>query len=110
MTRIAHVSTGDLAAQNIAALIAGRLDERQIIVDDCLAYGPLRDVHTAAGLARRIVANQDEGARRLSFRVGKDRLAGLNTPEAIRVQWMMQMAKFCSEPDPACLRTPPKLT
>jgi hypothetical protein len=53
MTRIAHVSTGDLAAQNIAALIAGRLDERQIIVDDCLAYGPLRDVHTAAGLAAR---------------------------------------------------------
>jgi len=49
MTRIAHVSTGDLAAQKIAALIAGRLDERQIIVDDCLAYGPLRDLHTAAG-------------------------------------------------------------
>ena len=49
MTRTAHVSTGDLAAQNIAALIAGRPDERQIIVDDGLAYGPLRDVHTAAG-------------------------------------------------------------
>jgi len=40
---------GDLAAQNIGALIAGRPDERQIIVDDCLAYGPLRDLHTAAG-------------------------------------------------------------
>ena len=49
MTRIAHVSMGDLAAQNIAALIAGRPDERQIIVDDCLAYGPLRDLHTAVG-------------------------------------------------------------
>ena len=66
MTRIAHVSTGDLAAQNIAALIAGRPDERQIIVDDGLAYGPLRDLHTAAGRAARIakgvqVANQEEG-------------------------------------------------
>ncbi len=47
------MSTGDLAAQNIAALIAGRPDERQIIVDDCMAYGPLRDLHTAAGRAAR---------------------------------------------------------
>jgi hypothetical protein len=53
MTKIAHVSTGDLAAQNIAALIAGRPDERQIIVDDGLAYGPLRDLHTAASLDAR---------------------------------------------------------
>ena len=53
MTRIAHVSMGDLAAQNIAALIAGRPDERQIILDDCLAYGPLRDLHTKAGGAAR---------------------------------------------------------
>jgi len=53
MTKIAHVSTGDLAAQNIAALIAGRPDERQIIVDDCLTYGPLRDLHTAAGIKAR---------------------------------------------------------
>ena len=49
MTRIAHVSIGDLAAQNIAALIAGKPDERQIILEDWLAYGPLRDLHTAAG-------------------------------------------------------------
>ena len=53
MTRIAHVSMGDLAAQNIAALIAGKPDERQIIVDDGLAYGPLRDLHTEAGRAAR---------------------------------------------------------
>ena len=53
MTRIAHVSMGDLAAQNIAALIAGKPDERQIIVEDCLAYGPLRDLHTAAGIDAR---------------------------------------------------------
>jgi len=53
MIKIAHVSMGDLAAQNIAALIAGRPDERQIIVDDCLAYGPLRDLHTEAGRVAR---------------------------------------------------------
>ena len=53
MNRIAHVSMGDLAAQNIAALIAGKPDERQIIVEDCLAYGPLRDLHIAAGLDAR---------------------------------------------------------
>ena len=53
MTRIAHVSMGDLAAQNIAALIAGRTYERQIIVEDGLAYGPLRDLHTEAGRAAR---------------------------------------------------------
>ena len=53
MTKIAHVSMGDLAAQNIAALIAGKPDERQIIVEDCLAYGPLRDLHTAAGIKSR---------------------------------------------------------
>ena len=53
MTGIAHVSMGGLATQNIAALIAGRPDERQIIVDDCLAYGPLRDLHTTAGLDAR---------------------------------------------------------
>ena len=53
MTRIAHVSMGDLAAQNIAALIADRPEERQIIVEDCLAYGPLLDLHTAAGLDAR---------------------------------------------------------
>ena len=53
MTETAHVSMGGLAAQNIAALIAGRPDERQIIVEDCLAYGPLRDLHTAAGLDAR---------------------------------------------------------
>ena len=53
MTRIAHVSMGDLAAQTIAALIAGRPDERQIIMEDCLAYGPLRDLHTEAGRAAR---------------------------------------------------------
>ena len=53
MTGIAHVSMGGLAAQNIAALIAGRPDERQIIVEDCLAYGPLRELHTAAGLDAR---------------------------------------------------------
>ena len=44
---------GDLAAQNIAALIAGRPHERQIIVEDGLAYGPLRDLHTEAGRAAR---------------------------------------------------------
>jgi hypothetical protein len=54
MTKIAHVSMGGLAAQTIAALIAGRPDERQIIVEDCLAYGPLRHLHTAAGLAARV--------------------------------------------------------
>ena len=53
MSGIAHVSMGGLAAQNIAALIAGRSAERQIIVEDCLAYGPLRDLHTAAGLDAR---------------------------------------------------------
>jgi len=54
MTKIAHASMGGLAAQTIAALIAGRPDERQIIVEDCLAYGPLRHLHTAAGLAARV--------------------------------------------------------
>ena len=53
MTGIAHVSMGGLAAQKVAALIAGRPAERQIIVEDCLAYGPLRDLHTAAGLDAR---------------------------------------------------------
>ncbi len=53
MTRIAHVSMDDLAAQNIAALIAGRPDEGQITVNDCLAYGPLRDLHMEAGRAAR---------------------------------------------------------
>jgi len=54
MTGIAHVSMGGLAAQTIAALIAGRPAERQIIVEDCLACGPLRDLHTAPGLAARV--------------------------------------------------------
>jgi len=54
MTGIAHVSMGGLAAQTIAALMAGRSDARQIIVEDCLAYGPLRDLHTAAGLDARV--------------------------------------------------------
>ena len=53
MTGIAHVSMGGLAAQKVAALIAGRPAERQIIVEDCLAYGPLRELHTAAGINAR---------------------------------------------------------
>ena len=53
MTGIAHVSMGGIAAQTIAALIAGRSGERQIIVEVCLAYGPLRNLHTAVGLDAR---------------------------------------------------------
>ena len=93
MTRIAHVSMGNLAAQNIAALIVGRPDERQIIVDDCLAYGPLRDLHTAAGLAARAASldRMFEAADCEEAPQGCERHPGLSNrapgPEEITMIW-----------------------
>ena len=53
MTRLTHISMGGTAAQSIAALIENKPDERQAVVQDCLNYGPLRDLHIPAGLATR---------------------------------------------------------
>jgi len=98
MTRIAHVSMGDLAAQNIAALIAGRPDERQIIVDDCFAYGPLRELRTAAGLdARAAWLNQmfkaadcEEAAQDFEKHLGLANLEQAPKPDEIALIWCGQ--------------------
>ena len=98
MTKIAHVSMGDLAAQNIAALIAGKPAERQIIVEDCLAYGPLRDLHTVEGLAGRAAwlnhmfkaADCEEEQQDLETHPGLANLTQAPDPDEIALIWCGQ--------------------
>lgn len=98
MTRIAHVSVGDLAAQNIAALIAGKPDERQIIVEDCLVYGPLLDLHRVEGLAARAAwlnhmfksADCEEEQQYLKTHPGLANLTQAPDPDEIALIWCGQ--------------------
>ena len=101
MTRIAHLSMGELAAQNIAALIAGKRDERQIIVEDCLAYGPLRDLHTPAGLDARAAwldrmfeaADCEDAPQDRETHPSLANLAHAPDPDEITISWCGQIGR-----------------
>ncbi len=95
MARVTHVTMDGTAAQCLEALIAGKPGERQTIVRDSLDLGPLRDLHTAAGLAARTAwlsgmyeaANCEGWAEHFEGHLGLADLAPAPGPDEIAMIW-----------------------
>jgi hypothetical protein len=95
MARITHVTMAGTAAQSLEALIAGKPGERQTIVRDSLDQGPLRDLHTPAGLAARAAwlgkmyeaANCEGWAEHFEGHLGLADLAQAPEPDEIAMIW-----------------------
>ena len=95
MAKIVHVTMDGTAAHCVEALIAGKAGERQTIVQDSLDLGPLRDLHTAAGLAARAAwfskvyeaADCEGWAEHIEERLGLADLAQAPGPDEIAMIW-----------------------